>query len=833
MGVMQIQKIRESYFRLWEKLAGWQLFLFYVVHYTILFVVLSGVIFLPFFRKGFIWNDNDGMAQHFMRLVYISQTFREGIHSFLAGEGWNIPFYDFRSGLSVQDMQIGFPQILAVLWPVDKIDIFFTLYVIANYYLVGISFSVFGFFFRQKPLSVMTGAIAYAFCGYALYAGVRHPHFLVPMMFLPLLLVGVEKVLHKENAWLLTWMVFLSLTTQNGLYFSCMQVVFIAVYIVIRFFDVYEEERVREFVKVIGRMAVWGGMGILLGGVTVIPSLVAIAGSGRIGNDVTGFTNMLRYKAIYYKNFLLDFMVISNEIGNFFGCWVILGFSVVALPAVVLLFLRHKKKERSLRYLFIIFTAMLCIPAVAYVMSGFSNISGRFCFGYAFLVSAILMFMVPRFTDMEHGMMTAIGICLIIYFMVCYFVFRPAENQMRAFIMLLMAVLLFACCNLAGAKGRKWIPFCCLLVTCFSVWYGSYLKYSPNEGNYVKGYVKDPYEILDQGQYASFAQSKDVIEDTGFYRVMGDNILVRELEAAFYFDLNGVSMYPYFGWSNGYMKWLVEMEVARCTMQHRIYDLDARSALASLASVKYCAERKTETSFAPYGFVQMEEIQKDKNKDIIWKNEHSLPLGYTYENYIGRQQYSELNALGKQEIQLQAVVLEEEPVFNSLETIDTVTTAVQIPYEIADMNNLIWENGKIEVKESGATMTLAFMGAPMAETYLRIVDLDLTNGDNMDSWWVKADTGETSANAGFCADAFVYTHGQKTQMLNMGYSEEGYHTITVTFPTNGTFLLDDIEIWCQPMENYMKEIDKLNEETLENVKISGGGGNWDSLCIKG
>ncbi len=830
MRKMWVERCRDRYSMLWEELTGWKLFLFYIVHYTILFIFLAQFIFLPFFsaEKGFIWRE-DGLPQHFMRLLYISRTFRESLQSFLAGSGWNIPIYDFHSGLVAQDMQIGFPQILAAFCPKDKVNIFYYIYVVINYYMAGVSFSVFGFFFRQKPVSVMTGAVAYAFCGYALNAGVRHPFYLMPMIVLPLLLVGAEKALHKEMAWLLTGVVFLSLIAQFGLYFSCMQVVFVTIYVCIRFFDIYKKERIREFLSMIGRMLVWGGTGILLACFSVIPTLLQIAGSGRVGRDVASYAGMLHYKADYYKRFMLEFMVLPNG----FGVWTILGFCVLALPAVLLLFLRREKNERSLRIFFIIFTIMLCVPAVAYVMSGFSNISSRYCFGYAFLVSAILMFMVPHFADMERSMMAVMGILLVIYFMVCYFVFKHEAYQMRPFIMLLMAVLIFACCKFTGIRGQKWISAGCLLMTCFSVWYTSYLRYSPDEGNYVKEFVSGPYTELGRGQYASLASSNAVREDDTFYRVTGDNISTDELNASFYYELNGLSMYPYYGFSNGYMEWMDEMEVARNTMRARVYDLDARSALVSLAGVKYYAERQTDFSFAPYGFEKIGEIQKGNNKDVIWKNECNLPLGYTYENYIGRQEYSELNALGKQEVQLQAVLLEEEPVGNLPEKSDIAVTAVKIPYEIADIKNLTWENGKITVKEPGAAMTLAFAGSPKTETYLRIVNLDLTEGDSSRSWLLTADTDATSADAGFCADAFVYTHGQKTQMLNLGYSEEGYHTVTVTFPARGTFLLDDVEIWCQPMESYAREVDNLRKETLENVKFSAGGGDWNSICIKG
>ena len=645
------------------------------------------------------------------------------------------------------------------------------------------------------------------------------------MIFLPLLVIGTEKVLRKEKAWLLLCTVFLSLTTQWGLYFSCMQAIFIIIYTSVRFFDVYKEERLQELLKLIGRLLVWGGTGVLLGCFVAIPSLLAILGTGRVGNDVTSFKNMLHYEISYYKNFITDFTLMPDEIGEFFGSWVFLGFSTLTVPAVLLLFFDvKKKKERSLRILFILLTVMLFIPAVAYVMSGFSNISGRFCFGYAFIVAAILMFMLPRFVDIERGRMAVVGILLVVYFAIDYFVVKQSANQVKPFIMLLVAVLIYICCILAGEKGKQWIPPCCLAITCFSVWYSSYLKYNSNEGNYVGEFWDDPYMTLDGDQYSSLSQSKEIIEDKSFYRVTGDSISRQELGVSFYYNLNGLSAYPYFGWSNAYIKWLEEMEVARSTNKHVVYDLDARASLISLASIKYFAEREKELSFAPYGFTQVDNIENFEEKDVIWENEYWLPIGYTYKNYMEKKQYETLDVLGKQEAQICSVVLDEVPRLSSLINADVTMTAKKIPYEIAEMKGLTWEDEKITIEETNATLMLTFAGIPKSETYLRIINLDLTNGDSTQYWWLKAVTDNTSASAGFVADAFPYAHRQKTQILNMGYSEDGYNNITITFPSKGTYCLNNIEIWCQPMNDYFRQIDALKEDVLENIKT-----NWRGL----
>ena len=121
-------------------------------------------------------------------------------------------------------------------------------------------------------------------------------------------------------------------------------------------------------------------------------------------------------------------------------------------------------------------------------------------------------------------------------------------------------------------------------------------------------------------------------------------------------------------------------------------------------------------------------------------------------------------------------------------------------------------------------MTLTVEGLPNSETYLRVVNLDLTNGASTRHFDLKVTTETTSVSARFAADAYLYSNGAKTQLLDLGYTEDGYTTCTITFPSKGTFILDDLEIWCQPMDNYATQVNALREEVLENVET-----NWRGL----
>ena len=200
-------------------MTGWKLFLFYLLHYTLLFLLFQRVTFSAFYgmEQSFILRS-DGMPNYFIGLVNVSQTIRNGIQDLLRGEKWVLPLYSFQSGLIKPALEAEPIQWLAVLCPWDKIDIFYDFLVLLRIYLIGVSFSIMGFYFKQRPLPILMGAVSYAFSAYTYLAGIAHPFFMAPMILLPLLIVCAEKVLKNRHPWLFSIIVCVCLI--NSLYFG-------------------------------------------------------------------------------------------------------------------------------------------------------------------------------------------------------------------------------------------------------------------------------------------------------------------------------------------------------------------------------------------------------------------------------------------------------------------------------------------------------------------------------------------------------------------------------------------------------------------------------------
>ncbi|WP_253181131.1 YfhO family protein [Synergistes jonesii] len=76
-------------------------------------------------------------------------------------------------------------------------------------------------------------------------------------------------------------------------------------------------------------------------------------------------------------------------------------------------------------------------------------------------------------------------------------------------------------------------------------------------------------------------------------------------------------------------------------------------------------------------------------------------------------------------------------------------------------------------------------------------------------------------------NTFSQYHGRENFLVKLCTStKSSEETCSITWPVKGTFKLDDIQVYAQPMDNYPAQINKLREDVLENIyvgndKVSG------------
>ena len=184
----------------------------YFLAYSVIFAILAiGVFSFYFFtRKTFIW-EVDGWEQHYKSLIYYSQYLRDFFKNIFINHQFVIPQWDFAIGEGSDVIGtfhyyvIGDPfTFLCFLFPAKYMYIFYEAMILLRIYLSGIAFSLLCFYTGHKKRYVLPGAVAYAFCYWAIYNAVRHPFFLNPLLYYPLLILGVEKIIREKKMWLFT-----------------------------------------------------------------------------------------------------------------------------------------------------------------------------------------------------------------------------------------------------------------------------------------------------------------------------------------------------------------------------------------------------------------------------------------------------------------------------------------------------------------------------------------------------------------------------------------------------------------------------------------------------
>lgn len=178
--------------------------------YTVCFAIIAGAVFSVFIinKKSFIWVP-DGLQQHFNALLYYRSWLLSILDTLVTEHKVSVPLWDMQIGLGSDVLTtlhyyvIGDPlNLLSVFVPDEKyMELFYNTMVLVRIYLAGLAFSAYCRYHGQKPYSTLLGAMVYDFCFWVIIA-VRHPYFLNPMIYLPLILVGVDKIYKKQKPWL-------------------------------------------------------------------------------------------------------------------------------------------------------------------------------------------------------------------------------------------------------------------------------------------------------------------------------------------------------------------------------------------------------------------------------------------------------------------------------------------------------------------------------------------------------------------------------------------------------------------------------------------------------
>ena len=822
---------------------------FYYLAYSVCFLITALVVFSWYFKKNdFLVWPVDGWAQHYKAMVYYSGYLRGIIKDILFQHKLIIPHYDFSIGEGSDILQtlhyyvIGDPfSVFCVFVPKHLMYLYYTAAILLRMYLSGIAFSALCFEMGNKSrYAVLTGSMAYVFCYWSILQAGKHPFFLNPMLYLPLLIMGTEKIIKGKRPYL--FILTVAVSAMSNFYFFYVLAFLLVLYVIVRAIYSYHKNIKRSIILVL-RIGADSALGVLLSAVILLPMCYVFLSDSRVSSTQPFH---LFYPLTYYVSFPAAFLANIDLYG------LCMCFAAPVLPAVFLMFYK-RHKFTFMKILFIIGIVVFAFPFLGQALNGFAYMSNRWCFAYALVTSYILTIVWPDMMCLKTREAAFLVFCTTVYFAVCLFLEDSRSKQVFSAIVLCMLVVfvLFPTFKEELLLSYKRKQQLILLTVLVSVVLNSFWKNSVSEGDDARGMGRYIGEILNANETSAVASAADYDGMEDFYRFSGENLTTNANMIA------GMSSTQYY-WS------LSNPQVAEYrrdlnmpeNVTHSYTGYDGRAALNALASVRYYSVPENDLASAPYGFTQIDTLSQSAY--IIYRNDYSLPFSFSYDSYVTMDAWESLSTMEKQETMLQSVVLTEDAVYSKAGT--PIFSSSDITYTITcNSDEVSMQDNSFVVTRENASVTISFDGMPYSETYLEIDGLefqgsskyDLYFGDEkfdplnlydevywdmlgkssqsliqkerwlwssptyVDLTYVSADNRSKQLRY-YSEDHSNYANRHSFSM-NLGYTEEPISSVEISFSDRGIYSFDSIKITCQPMKFYAEQIELLRKNTLYNV----------------
>lgn len=808
----------------------------FFIRYTLLFLGISVLVFLPFLYTGrsFV-NKVDGMPQYVVYLRYMGQYLRLCAEHILHGN-LSFPLYDFSIGMGDDIGQIvRFHPLdfLSVFVPSSCTEVLYGVILLLRFYLAGVTFSLFAFYWNTVPVSgekqglavsetnVLSGSLVYVFCGFMMIRVMNHPIYAAPFIVLPLLLTGAEKVLRGQGVSLFVFSVFLGFW--SNYYFMYIMSAALFVYMLVRFFEEVSPAGVKSFFSLFLKMIFLYALGLAMSMMTLLPTMYRYFSSARQVQTSDTHSMLFYEDKRRYIAWFLNLISPYQSSGNGTD----LNYAVIVLPCLAVLFALGRRRYRSLKKFLILDLIMLLVPFFGYVLAVFNNENNRWMFLISLCLGMTVVFTADQFAVLTKKQTAAILLAsgMFLAAVALQTVTRGFNiYNMAAAVELILAVgaLLICARRKVSVEAVRRVV---LGITCLSVVCSGFLTYEPRFGAVAEDYVESGKTM---SAYEQFWRSRGaaLIKEDSFFRVDGFGVKHGRENSAQFSDYNSTSEYNSI-LNAGLLDAMLQINNIGQDAVTILKGLDARPVSMNLAHVRYFITRQKNSGIIPYGYSKAPSAQIGKVQ--VYENEQPLSFGYSYDTFITRENYDRLDPLQKEMVQLEAVVL-PEPDGGQEDLEDTLRSAgLQEIREpscaiLEDTSSLSSEGEGFTYKDSvlsvgkGAVIPIEYQKKQGYDTYLQLTGLKI-NGQ-MATLRVKGDGFSTKTL--IRGSSQVYTIGRENYLFHMGYAEEDSHTQAYLRFTAGTYELSSVKVFYVPMEDYGDKIAALNEDSLLEEQTEDG-----------
>ena len=773
--------------------------------YSALYLFGLGMILLILYKydRTLVWigGPKDGLRQPYTVIGYMGCAVR----NLLAGRGWQMVSLSLGQGMDAMTTlsYYGYTDplsLLAAFFPVQNTETAYILTDLLRMYLAGVCFGLYARKVGAKEhWAVAAAALVYVFCGYFLRQIGRHPYFLNGALYLPLLLLGVERIL-QDRRWLMFTLVTALMMIVN-FYFAYMNTVAAIVYIVVRLIARIRERGVPESAKdgflLLGAYL----LGAALSAVVFLPVAKLFFSSSRTGVEAGYHGSMLYYEKSYYYKSLLQLFAPWGTAGHYSR----LNYIPLTLFGVVALFFLRGPKGRQVRVALLICAVVLGVPLLGKAMNGWAYVSNRWCYILSMFVALACALGLPELE--KEGKSCRVPVALIGYAVAAALAALCVKSHRVK--MLVIPGVFAALSTLlliynTGKMSRRWLRILLLACAAVSCMVNPMAGYTTMGSGYIRQQAKS-------GVYARIADNTaaPLIEDDGFWRIGhagnsdSHSLLLDYRGTTFYWSLVDKEVSEYYR----------DLGLPDQIFSYNIGTLGASAAMNEVAAVKYYERLEGEDYIIPYGYEKRQTATLPGGGSAdIYENIYALPLGYTFDGTMSRAEYDALPMEDKLQAILRCAITDDSGNANPAAF---ESAAIDVPYRLTAVEGVELEPGAIRA-EDGGSIRLECEIPEDCEAYVMIEGLrQKGSGDTSASFTVRSANGINCGTSIRRASNFYFP--KHLYALCMGCGP--LSSCDIEFDDDARFTYDSLRVVALPLSAYRADVEARRAEGMTDVAL--------------
>jgi uncharacterized membrane protein YfhO len=675
------------------------------------------------------------------------------------------------------------------------------------------------FFFNKIGIArqwAFLGALIYPFSGYHFDYFYTHFFFINAAVYFPFLLLGYERFLQNKKPGLLILIIFLA--SIGNFYLMFLLTIGLFIYAIYRYFNQSSVKKsFKEFFVFHLKLSLAYLSGIGLSMPFFLPSVLSYLQSNAQVRSGPEFELILTFEETLQR-------ILTT------------GGMHYLVFAVVPLILAGLKTRYPLLILCGILWSIMQFPLLTSIIGGFSNPEEIRGF---FIVNLLSLFVATQaLNSMKRSIVDIIALFIGITFVV-YTLFQHPYSRYEDLLLLLPIMWGLGILAYLFLRSNKIKYFVFAFSSLICLGYSATIAYSFVSDLIVKTQTNDtttikhkgiwsPLPLLDKKEYIisykneSFTTtlSKMKQEDSSFYRIVANIPGVTAINSSLTYDYK--SFYSY----HSLIPWKQQQFEMDTMAQPGLRGFNLlrgfgnSTYLTTLFSNKYFLTQNNEDNISPklYGY----ELKHTYEKINIFKNQFSLPFGFVYNKAMSTEQFLSLPVYQREQAMMNYAIIDNAPLISDLKLNN---------YVISDLNdiniNSINASPKVDKTVKSDKPIEIKVPTPITKegqlyVYANIIPKTLNEGITINA---KSDgLGDIKYEKNMRAGSLVLGqyHYDKTVnevLFRFGNASAENKEVTLSL-LPGEYIIEDIKVLLDPMDDYKKQVSLLRNNSLKDVKYN-------------